>query len=983
MNNFDIIVLIEIKCCYAFSVPGFEVLRSSNRALRGGVAVLVKGYLWPDVYEVQSLCDQVWFKLSFLPDVRIGACYIPPSDSSYFSPASFSEVQEQVIDSDNRILVIGDFNSRMPLLQKLNNAAKDIRYSANVDQGENAHGRELLNMCLNLDIYPVNHLNYGEKHFAGNKTYRKRDNWISQLDWLLVSSSLLHLVTDFTVEHHSPLLCDHAALSVGIACPPPMLDVTWERAKLLGTYPENSRKAIGCRAVPINSLCPEGFNAALPDPTSWWRQLCDGAAGEPPSVDELCDRLTDLIYSACQTAKLSDRHIRVNGNGTANDAQSRWQILLDKKDPKAIWASINWKGQITHQKGDKSKPSDEAFCRHFEKLLNPVPDGEVLTVPHTDMYVPILDDPITVREIRDVIARLRRDKAAGIDGIPPGVLKFLDGEWLNVLASLFNMTFEETYPEQWAIAKVFTVFKKGNANDTNNYRGISIQTALAKVYDGILRNRFELWFQPDDEQAGGVAGRGCAEQLFTLRLLIDYCQKTRKTLYIAFIDYIKAYDKLDRNLLLRKLTDQGCGKKYLAALANSLKNSKNALGSEIFASSAGVKQGAANSCSLFTFYVNSTIKALKSFGNDEYLENFHSLLFMDDTVVLATSRNAMQQKLRLLNQEAQSIRMEIHPSKSRYMVINGTDYRSFSLNNITIDHTDEYIYLGTPVMNVSLAKQVKAHIEQRQSHLLKFRSFLRKNSDAPFSIKELVLKSALSSALLYGCESWLCNDVRAAVAPILSAQKQLLSVRNQTCNDLVQAELGYPGASAIIKETQSKFMAKLTSRDNYIGSPAHFVINLARQAGTQCAQYIDSLLQREPGYFGATSSEALKSKITESVSSRRKTYCDFNPGFTRHRMYRENIPEHLRVALTRIRLGSHRLKVETGRWSRIPVEQRLCTCGEVQTEQHVLLSCPLSEPIRETFRNLNFTDPSILMEGNVSDLALYCYRVLAKFEDSQ
>ena len=103
MNNFDVIVLIEIKCCYAFSVPGFEVLRSSNRALRGGIAVLVKGYLWPDVYEVQSLCDQVWFKLSFLPDVRIGACYIPPSDSPYFSPASFSDVQEQVIDSDNRI----------------------------------------------------------------------------------------------------------------------------------------------------------------------------------------------------------------------------------------------------------------------------------------------------------------------------------------------------------------------------------------------------------------------------------------------------------------------------------------------------------------------------------------------------------------------------------------------------------------------------------------------------------------------------------------------------------------------------------------------------------------------------------------------------------------------------------------------------------------------------------------------------------------
>ena len=162
MNDFDIIVLVEVKCNYCFSVPGFEVLRSSNHGMRGGVAVLVKNNLWRFVFDVQSLKDQVWFKLSFMPDVRIGGCYIPPADSPYFNPASFGDMQSQIVDpSNDRIVAIGDFNSRMSSLQSLNGTAQGISYSQNVDKSDNAHGRELLNMCANSNIFPVNHLKYG------------------------------------------------------------------------------------------------------------------------------------------------------------------------------------------------------------------------------------------------------------------------------------------------------------------------------------------------------------------------------------------------------------------------------------------------------------------------------------------------------------------------------------------------------------------------------------------------------------------------------------------------------------------------------------------------------------------------------------------------------------------------------------------------------------------------------------------------------
>ena len=68
------------------------------------------------------------------------------------------------------------------------------------------------------------------------------------------------------------------------------------------------------------------------------------------------------------------------------------------------------------------------------------------------------------------------------------------------------------------------------------------------------------------------------------------------------------------------------------------------------------------------------------------------------------------------------------------------------------------------------------------------------------------------------------------------------------------------------------------------------------------------------------------------------------------------INEHDRIAASRLRLSSHSLAIETGRWSRVPRERRLCSCGEVQTEEHVVCHCPRTIHVRERHPNLNFTD---------------------------
>ena len=80
---------------------------------------------------------------------------------------------------------------------------------------------------------------------------------------------------------------------------------------------------------------------------------------------------------------------------------------------------------------------------------------------------------------------------------------------------------------------------------------------------------------------------------------------------------------------------------------------------------------------------------------------------------------------------------------------------------------------------------------------------------------------------------------------------------------------------------------------------------------------------------------------------------------------------------------SHNLKIETGRWSRIPRESRVCSCNNIviQDECHVLLGCPLSQHIRDIYNQLNFTSLENLFneKSHLLDFCKYIHEVLNLF----
>ena len=71
----------------------------------------------------------------------------------------------------------------------------------------------------------------------------------------------------------------------------------------------------------------------------------------------------------------------------------------------------------------------------------------------------------------------------------------------------------------------------------------------------------------------------------------------------------------------------------------------------------------------------------------------------------------------------------------------------------------------------------------------------------------------------------------------------------------------------------------------------------------------------------------------------------------------QNAYTHDQVYATR----SHKLAIETGRWSCIPREDRLCPCGVIQKEEHMICHCPLSDHIRSQFGDVSFSNIAVFL----------------------
>ena len=350
---------------------------------------------------------------------------------------------------------------------------------------------------------------------------------------------------------------------------------------------------------------------------------------------------------------------------------------------------------------------------------------------------------------------------------------------------------------------------------------------------------------------------------------------------------------------------------------------------------------------------------------------------MDDTLVFASSRRSFEKKLSIGKTHSDQLDQAMHPVKSKFFTVNVPPelLRPVNLGGVVISHTMKYVYLGTILSNSTISEQARDHIDSKSGSKWKFFSYLDKNRNAPYPVKEKVWSSALTASIYYSCDTWLGCDKRILSGPYLQTLKSLLSVRETTCTDVVYTEAGVPSAETYVVSRQQSFLKRLYDRqdffNSYIGWAVQEAIRVRSTMGKAISKLTGDTLTRD------THTDA----VSMSNSSRRMSYRDINPDLTRHLIYSTpSVPEFSRVSFTRLRLGSHYLRVETGRWARLPRHQRVCRCDKssVQDETHILFHCPLTAAVRAKYPE--FTNIincyELYKQDNIIRIAMFCHECL-------
>ena len=108
----------------------------------------------------------------------------------------------------------------------------------------------------------------------------------------------------------------------------------------------------------------------------------------------------------------------------------------------------------------------------------------------------------------------------------------------NKLLKIMNMIFEKI-PTNFRKTLIKPLYKKGDKSECRNYRGICLVSVGSKLLSNMilfrLKDAVDKFLR--EEQCGFRKGRGCVDQVFTLRLIIEKCLRCQTPLVLSFIDY--------------------------------------------------------------------------------------------------------------------------------------------------------------------------------------------------------------------------------------------------------------------------------------------------------------------------------------------------------------------------------------------------------------------------------------------------------------
>ena len=274
------------------------------------------------------------------------------------------------------------------------------------------------------------------------------------------------------------------------------------------------------------------------------------------------------------------------------------------------------------------------------------------------------------------LSTMDSSKATGSDNIGPRLLKFAAPYIADDITFICNHSIStSSFPQKWKEAKVSPLHKNGPHDDVNNYRPISILPVLSKVLEKHVHDCLSTYLNEHNllhkTQSGFRTKHSCETALVNMIDSWLNAMDNGKMVGVVLVDFKKAFDLVDHQILLSKLELYGMDKEALTWFNTYLTQRKQQVSindskSNFETVSCGVPQGSILGPLLFLLFINDL---------PLYVDNVFADLYADDTTLydIQSSMEQIEENLQLslnkLHVWCRNNGMVLNSAKTKVMLI--------------------------------------------------------------------------------------------------------------------------------------------------------------------------------------------------------------------------------------------------------------------------------------------------------------------------